>query len=422
MRTDLLYGEQRLKIDVPEKTRILDAAPVPVLPDQAESVRRALEEPMGSAPLRQMAAARGNACVVISDITRPVPNQTLLPPLLADLEEAGIPRERITILVATGMHRPNVGQELASMVGEEIISRYRIVNHECDKSEDLRRVTTIDGAPIEINRHYLDADLKILTGLIEPHFYAGYSGGRKAILPGIASYETMKFMHSYRLIDHPRVANCVLEGNIFHEYGLQVMDLAGADFLLNVVINRDKELTGVFAGDPRQAHLQGCRFVEEHAVMDVPSRRDLVITSGGGFPLDSNFYQISKALTCAKDILEPGGTVLVACECREGLGSEDFCGIMRSCGTPEEFFEHYCHPENFVKDQWCAQNIYQALDRAGAMYVYSHSLSRGDVENLGGIYVEDLQGCIEELTAGAERIAVAPAGPYVVGRLAEQTP
>jgi nickel-dependent lactate racemase len=419
MRTRLLYGEKELDITVPENTAVLDAAPVAAIPDQAEGVQKALQDPIETPSLQEVATGRRDACVVISDITRPVPNKTILPPLLSALERGGIPRDRITILVATGMHRPNVGRELVSMVGEEIASNYHIVNHECEKSEDLRRITTIEGSPIEINRHYLDADLKILTGLIEPHFYAGYSGGRKAILPGIASYETMKLMHSYELIDHPRVSNCVLEGNIFHEYGLRVMDLAGADFLLNVVVNRDNAVSGVFAGDPKEAHLRGCRFVEEHAVVDVPSKRDLVITSGGGFPLDSNFYQISKALTCAKDILESGGTVLVACECREGLGSEDFCGIMRSCGTPRDFFEHYCHPENFVKDQWCAQNIYQALDRAGAVYVYSEGLSREDVERLGGIYVEDLPGQIERLTDGAERIAVSPAGPYVVGRLAE---
>ncbi|MCF8030862.1 MAG: nickel-dependent lactate racemase, partial [Desulfohalobiaceae bacterium] len=282
MRTSLLYGEKELEIEVPDRTAVLDAAPVPALSDQVEGVRRSLEEPVGAPSLQEMAQGRGDACVVISDITRPVPNKAILSPLLASLERAGIPRERITILVATGMHRPNLGRELISMVGEEIATNYHIVNHECEKDEDLRRITTIEGAPIEINRHYLDADLKILTGLIEPHFYAGYSGGRKAILPGIASYETMKFMHSYQLIDHPRVANCILEGNIFHEYGLQVMDLAGADFLLNVVINRDNAVSGVFAGDPRQAHLSGCRFVEEHAVVDLTGgERDLVITSGG---------------------------------------------------------------------------------------------------------------------------------------------
>ncbi|MCF8085475.1 MAG: nickel-dependent lactate racemase [Desulfohalobiaceae bacterium] len=420
MRTSLLYGEKELEIEVPDRTAVLDAAPVPALSDQVEGVRRSLEEPVGAPSLQEMAQGRGDACVVISDITRPVPNKAILSPLLASLERAGIPRERITILVATGMHRPNLGRELISMVGEEIATNYHIVNHECEKDEDLRRITTIEGAPIEINRHYLDADLKILTGLIEPHFYAGYSGGRKAILPGIASYETMKFMHSYQLIDHPRVANCILEGNIFHEYGLQVMDLAGADFLLNVVINRDNAVSGVFAGDPRQAHLSGCRFVEEHAVVDLTGgERDLVITSGGGYPLDSNFYQISKALTCAKDILKPGGTVVVACECREGLGSEDFCGIMRSCGTPQDFFGHYCHPENFVKDQWCAQNIYQALDKAGEVHVYSGGLSREDVEGMGGIYVDDPQKHVERLAGQAERIAVSPAGPYVVGRLTE---
>jgi nickel-dependent lactate racemase len=353
--------------------------------------------------------------VVISDVTRPVPNKLILPPLLKTLEESGIKKHDITLLIATGMHRPNLGEELEPMVGRPIMEQYNIVNHYCHRSEEYRRVDEIDGAPIEINTHYLDADLKILTGLIEPHFYAGYSGGRKSILPGISSFETMKFMHSYKMIDHPMVTNCVLDGNPFHEYGLRVTELVGADFILNVVINKERKISGVFAGHFNHAHLAGCDLVYRHSAVPVDGLADLVITSGGGYPLDATFYQISKSLICAKNILKPGGTIVVACECREGLGSLEFCGIMRSVCTPAEFFEGYCEPENFVIDQWCAQNIYQVLDHAGRVYIYSPGLSYEDVMKMGAIKVEDLQSTVTRLLDGHEKAVAVPDGPYVVG-------
>ncbi len=290
-----------------------------------------------------------------------------------------------------------------------------IVNHYCRRPETYRRVDEIEGAPIEINKLYLDADLKILTGLIEPHFYAGYSGGRKSILPGISSFETMKFMHSYRMIDHPKVTNCVLEGNPFHEYGLRVAELVGVDFLLNVVINKQREVAGVFAGHFNYAHMAGCELVQEHSTVRLDQPVDLVITSGGGYPLDATFYQISKALICARDILKEGGTIVVACECREGLGSEEFCRLMRSIDTPEEFFQRYSDPKNFVIDQWCAQNIYQALDHAGEVYIYSSGLSNEDIEGMDAIEVKDLQETIDRLVAYNPRTVVVPEGPYVVG-------
>lgn len=416
MRLSLLYGQQTVGLEVPDRVRVLDMEPLPGLREPEAEVARSLENPVRSRPLAEVAAGRQSACVVISDITRPVPNPTLLAPILRTLEQSGINRERITILVATGMHRPNLGDELASMVGSDIAGRYRIENHYCRRQEDLLQVTEIDGAPIEVNKHYLDADLKILTGLIEPHFYAGYSGGRKAILPGIASFETMKFMHSYRMIDHPRVTNCLLDDNPFHEYGLRVCEEVGVDFIVNVVINRDREIAGVFSGHYDAAHRQGCDLVAEHCVREVERKQDMVITSGGGYPLDATLYQISKGLTCAKDILRPGGTIVVACECREGLGSREFCEIMQSC-APEDFFSRYCDPQNFAIDQWCAQNIYQAIDHAGAVYIYSSGLSQADLQRTGAIKAQDLQSTLDGLWAEHETIAAVPAGPYVVGRV-----
>jgi nickel-dependent lactate racemase len=301
------------------------------------------------------------------------------------------------------------------MVGRDIMDRYRIENHYCRKSETYRKIDEIDGAPIEINNRYLDSDLKILTGLIEPHFYAGFSGGRKSILPGISSYETMKFMHSFKMIDHPKVTNCLLDGNPFHEYGRRVTELAGADFILNVVINQKREVAGVFAGHYDKAHVTGCDLVAQHAVVRLPQRVDLVVTSGGGYPLDATFYQMSKALVGAMDILKKGGAIVLACECSEGLGNPEFCGIMRSVCSYQEFVDGYCDPKDFIIDQWCAQNIFNVLDFAGKVYVFSPGLSREDMEHMGVVKIDDVQETVDRLLKDHVEAAVIPEGPYVVG-------
>jgi nickel-dependent lactate racemase len=411
----LLCGEGTVDLCLPESVPALEMKRLGVLPDPEGAVYEALADPIKSPSLIEMARGRGNACVVISDFTRPVPNKIILPPLLKILEQSGMSKEDITILIATGMHRPNLGEELASLVGREIKENFHIVNHYCRKPEEYRKIDEIDGAPIEINKHYLDADLKILTGLIEPHFYAGYSGGGKAILPGISSFETMKFMHSYKMIDHPNVTNCLLDGNPFHEYVIRVTELVGADFILNVVINKERQIAGVFAGHYDHAHLAGGAMVYDHSVVHLGQPLDMVITSGGGYPLDATFYQVSKALICAKDILIKGGTIVVVCECREGLGSPEFSGIIRSVCSPQEFFDGYCDPKNIVIDQWCAQNIYQALDHAGQVYVYSPDLSHEDLKNTGAVKIENVQETVNELLKTNPKAVVVPDGPYVVG-------
>jgi lactate racemase len=417
MKVNLLCGKESLPVELPDSVLLIENKPAQALRNPEEAVLEALRNPIGTEPLHRIAQGRDNACVVISDITRPVPNKVLLPPLLRTLEESGISREKITILIATGMHRPNLGEELEGMVGKEIMEQYRIVNHYCRKTDELREITRIDGAPVEINTHYLDADLKILTGLIEPHFYAGFSGSRKSILPGISSYETMKFMHSYRVIEQLDEANCRLENNIFHDYAMEVTRLAGVDFILNVVINEDRELAGVFGGHYEKAHRAGCDLVVDHAVAHLEEKVDLVITSAGGYPLDATFYQVSKCLISARDILVENGTILVTCGCSEGLGSEEFCTIMRSNPTPEHFNKHHGNPENFVIDQWCAQNIYQALGHAGRIYIYSPGLSKDDVDRFQGVKIDDVQATVDTLLQNHKKVAVIPGGPYVVGKI-----
>ncbi|TKB08409.1 nickel-dependent lactate racemase [Desulforhopalus sp. IMCC35007] len=417
MKANLLCGKETIQLELPDSVQLIENRPAKALANPEAAVRESLLNPIGTAPLTEIARGRKNACIVISDITRPVPNKIILPPLLRTLEEAGIAPQNTTILIATGMHRPNLGEELESMVGKEIMDNYKIVNHYCQKEEELREIAKIDGAPIEINTHYLDADLKILTGLIEPHFYAGFSGSRKSILPGISSYQTMKFMHSYKVIDQLREANCRLENNIFHQYAMEVTELVGVDFILNVVINQKRELAGVFAGHYDLAHQKGCKLVANHAVAKLPEKVDLVITSAGGYPLDASFYQVSKCLIAARDILKKNGTILVTCGCEEGLGGEEFCTIMRSNPTPEHFNKHHGNPDNFVIDQWCAQNIYQALAHAGKIYIYSPGLSEEDVARFQGIKILDCQKAVDELLKSHVKVAVIPEGPYVVGKI-----
>lgn len=415
MNIGILCGEKHVAVEVPGNAVVLTPNTAEGLPDPEGAVAEAIARPVGCAPLAELAAGRSNACIVISDITRPVPNRLVLPPILNTLEAAGIAREAITILIATGMHRPNEGKELESVVGAQIMANYQIINHFCRKQEDLRHIADIDGAPIEINRHYLDADLKILTGLVEPHMYAGYSGGRKALLPGISSYKTMTHMHSFKMIDHPNVTNCRLDGNPFHEAGKQVCELAGVDFIVNVIINKSRQLAGVFAGHYDAAHRAGCDRVGEMAVQCMMDKVDLVVTSAGGYPLDATFYQVSKGLIAARNILRRGGAIIVACECREGLGSAEYCKMIAEGNTPEVFFNIRSDPENFDIDQWCLQTTYQAVDHAGRVYVYSPHLREEDLTGLGMTKIDDIQAAIDNLLPTHPSVAVSPEGPYVVG-------
>lgn len=401
---------------MPDRAQLLETKAIAPIAEPEKAISESLVNPIGSKPLGEIAKGRDNACIVISDITRPVPNHQLLPPILETLEKAGMAREAITILIATGMHRPNLGEELKELVGPEIAANYRIENHYCNKGDEMREIVRIKDAPIEINTRYLDADLKILTGLIEPHFYAGFSGGRKSILPGISSFATMKFMHSFAVIDQLQQANCRLSNNIFHDYALEVAERAGVDFIVNVVINQERQLAGIFSGDLDLAHRAGCEMVSEHAVVKLEQKMDLVVTSAGGYPLDASFYQVSKCLINARDILAENGTIVVACGCQEGLGNEEFCTIMRSNPTPEAFNHHHGDPKNFTIDQWCAQNIYQALAHAAKIHIYSPGLSKEDVDRFQGVKSEDLQTTLDALSESHQRIAVIPDGPYVVGK------
>lgn len=420
MKLCLDYGCQGLEVEVPDNAQVLQMADTPGLDRVEERLEEALRHPIGTPGLCALAAGRRDACVVIADITRPVPNALILPPLLRALEEAGIPRERITILVGTGLHRPNEGEELKALVGEEIARRYRIANHRARAKETLVFLgETSCGAPIWIDRLYVEADLKIATSLIEPHLMAGYSGGRKAICPGLMGVDTMRVLHGPKLMGDPRSAEGIIEGNPFHRQALEVAQKAGVDFTLNVSMNARRQLTGIFCGDLEKAHAEGVAFVEQQASAFVEEPADIVITSSAGHPLDLTLYQAIKGLTAVLPIVREGGTLLMAARCQEGLGSREFSELLLSTPSAAAFLRQLEDPDFFAIDQWQLQELCKVRQKA-EVKLFSEGIDRCCDSRLLMDRVPSVEAGLQQALcrhgAGA-RLAVVPKGPYVLTRV-----
>ena len=423
MKVEMRYGTGILPIEIPDKNvaKVLEISESSPLPDEARAVREAIAHPIASQPLAEIGKGRASACIVISDITRPVPNKVILPPMLEVLEQTGIPREKITILIATGIHRPNDAEELETMVGSDIMKTYRIVNHFSQKPETHAYLgKTQNGTPVHIDKTYLEADLKITTGLIEPHLMAGYSGGRKAICPGIASVETMKVMHGPELMEHPKSAVGILEGNPFHIEATEIALMAGADFNLNVAIDKQRRITGVFAGDLVESHRVGAAFVEEHAKVTVPVAADAVVVSSAGYPLDTTFYQAIKGLLTAVEIVKQGGSILLVAACSEGIGSKPFTDLIFKTDDLTAFVQGLYNPANFVIDQWQLEELAKVARKAD-IYFYTDGIPYHQRAKLFVHPLKSAQEGVEELLTryGEDvQIAVIPEGPYVLAQLA----
>lgn len=426
MQINLKYGDAGLQLEVPETPNfvgVLYPREAEVLAAPEAAVEQSLIRPIDTAPLQELARGRRDAVIVISDITRPVPNALLLPIIIRQLVAAGMPEEQITILVATGIHRPNEGAELERLVGREIASRYRIINHFSKNQADMELVGRIgDGVPALVNRHYLAADLKILTGFIEPHMWAGFSGGRKSILPGISSVKTLEFMHGPEMVAHPQTRYGVLEGNPFHEAGLAIMQQAGADFIVNVTLDTRKQLTGVFSGHPVKAHLAGVTFLSGHCVHTLDEPLDFVVTTNAGAPLDCNLYQTAKGISGVAGATREGGVILIATECLEGFGSEEYRAVFEHVTTPQAFIEKLLKKEFFIPDQWCAQETYQVMLK-NEIWVHTQGIDAATLERFHFKPVSDIGSAIGELLdrfGRQARWAIVPDGPLLILRLAEQ--
>ncbi len=381
MKVDLNYGRQGLEINLPDAVDVLATHFIPGIPDEAEGIRKALQEPISSPPLSTLVEAGDRVIVVHTDITRATPNERILPVLLDELLSAGIASQDITLLNGLGTHRPQTENELRGMLGDQIVDGYRCLQHDCNDDGNLVSLgETSLGNPVRINRHYMEADVRILTGFIEPHFFAGFSGGPKAILPSLAGTESVFSNHGLEMIAHPQAAWGITTGNpIWEEMG-EVALRTDPTFTLNVAINTQQEITAVFAGDMLEAHSLGCAYVKRNAMVAVDASYDIVITTNSGYPLDQNLYQSVKGMSAASQVVREGGAIIIATACEDGLPDHGrYALLLAEAGTPQGILDLISQPGFSVQDQWQVQ-IQAQIQRRAEVYVYSDGLTDDQIQ------------------------------------------
>jgi len=421
MRIVMRYGKKGLTLDLPDGLDVtfIRKKAMPVLKDPEVDVKSALVNPVGCNSLYEEARQCRSACILICDITRPVPNGTVLPTLVKELIRAGIKPQAITVLVATGLHRPNEGEELHEVVGNDwVMETVPVVNHFARNEEDHLSLGTMPGdIPVKLDHRFLRADLRIVVGLVEPHFMAGYSGGRKIITPGIAHEDTIKILHSARILEHCLAANCILEGNPIHNVQLEILRLIGRAFAVNTVIDEDRRISFVNFGDIEASHLDAVSFVRPYMEISVPRRFKTVITSAAGHPLDGTYYQTVKGMVGAIDILEPGGNMVIVSECSGGLGSSEFAASQMNLIRlgPDLFLEELLQKRSAAIDEWQSEMLVKAMKKAN-IYLYSEGLTN-DQHSLTGIHrtASPSKAIADSIRIHADsHVAVIPEGPYVI--------
>ena len=421
MIVELLYGRRHLPVRFGDDldVTVVGKPPMPVLADPAAAVRRALAEPVGCASLAALAKGRRTACILVCDITRPVPNGLLLRPAIEALMGAGIAARDITVLVATGLHRPNVGDELAEVIGDPwVLDHVAVANHDArdDAAHVDLGVTPNRGVPVKLDRRFVEADVRIATGLVEPHFMAGYSGGRKVVAPGIAHADTIRTFHNARFMEDANTLPCRLEGNPLHEEQVAIVGMLGDVLAINTVIDERRRLSFVNFGEIVASHLQAVDYAQNYLTVRLPRRFSTVVTSSAGHPLDRTYYQTVKAMVTPLDILAPDATLIVASDCAEGIGSAAYRSAQRRLldDGAERFMATLRAKSRADVDEWESQMLLKAQ---GAANIRLKSSLDAEDQALTGV---DCIGAVEDAVqqsvaaAGDNAVAVIPEGPYIV--------
>ena len=420
MKVSLAYGRGHLDIEVPGDAIVIEPTPQPRLADEHAALLASLAQPISAPALASAISPDARICIVHTDITRATPNDRLIPWLLAYLENAGATRENITLLNGTGTHRPNTRAELETMLTPEVVANYRCVNHLCeDRASHLQFGVTRSGVPALIDRTLAEAEVRIITGFIEPHFFAGFSGGPKGIMPGVAALETVMSNHGVQHIGDPHAAFGITEGNPLWEEMRDIALRIGPSFLVNVALNEQSEITGIFAGDLIAAHRAGIEFVRASAMQSVTEPFDIVLTTNSGYPLDMNLYQAVKGIAAAARIVKDGGAILLAAECAEGtpIGSPHD-RLLRSVANGEDLLARLAQPSFVHAEQWQSQ-IQALIQRRAKIHVHS-TLPEETIRAAHLLPCRDVAAFLaEKRTANATaRIAVLPQGPLTIPYLA----
>ena len=423
MIVELDYGRGTLPVEMPPgaDVTVIRKASVPPLAAPAEAVRDALAQPVGGPPLVEVARGRKTACILICDITRPVPNGLILPILVRELLDAGLAPEAITVLVANGLHRANEGTELEELVGDRwVLDTVQVVNHDARNAGDHLDLgfTTTRGTPVKLDRRFVEADVRIATGLVEPHFMAGYSGGRKVVAPGVAHEETIRTFHSARFMEDSGAIQCNLDGNPLHEEQLEIIGMLGGDVqAINVVLDEHRRLVHVNFGEVIESHLAAVEFVRGSSSVALPRRFKTVVTSAAGYPLDKTYYQTVKGMVTPIDILSPGASLLIASECSEGMGSEHFRGAQQRLLElgPEAFLEGISGKRLADIDEWQTEMQLKPM-RVASIHLYAGKLPPADHALTGVNVVASMDDAVRASieSSGDPAVAVIPEGPYVV--------
>ena len=422
MQVTMSYGQKGLKLNLPDEWRIdvINKKSMPVVDDPEQSVIDALNNPVGSKTLREEAAGKKSACILICDITRPVPNGLLLPIIIKELMAGGMSPGQITVLVATGLHRPNEGDELKELVGSSwVMDTVQVENHFARNDEDhVELGTTGAGTVVKIDKRFAQAELRIATGLVEPHFMAGYSGGRKVITPGVAHQDTIRRIHTNTFMGHPKAVNCQIEGNPLHNEQIAVVEMLGGALSVNTVITEHRELSFVNFGEIQASHLQAVEYVRPYAEVHLDQPYNTVITSSAGYPLDKTYYQTVKGMVGAMEILKEGGDIFIVSEISEGFGSPEYLEAQKrfvELGI-DGFMADIAPKTAAAIDEWQTEEQVKPM-RRGTVRLFTQALSPEERRLTGVEIIDDIEALMAAIkkSAGAEgRVAVIPEGPYIL--------
>ena len=418
MRVELPYGRELLTIEVPDSATVLRPQAVEALRDAPGAVLQALREPIAGPALRERVRAGQKVAIVVSDITRPVPNELLLLPVLSELAASGVPDGDVTIVNGTGLHRVNNDAELREMLGVEIASRYRIVQHVARDRSTLTEVGRSKGVPVELCTAYVDADVRIVTGFVEPHLFAGYSGGPKGVMPGVAGADIVMSNHGAPNLAHAQARWGVTHGNPVWEEISAVVSMCPPQFLLNVTLDSNRGVTGVFAGDLTAAHEAAVVQARGQYLVSVPRPFDVVVTTNMGYPSDTTLYQAVKGMSVAAEGVREGGAILLVAGCEEGIGSDDYEQGLGTADSPAALLERILHTESPRHDQWQIQC--QAMVQGKARVLVKSLLDDGQARAAHVEPVSDVSATVRELVAESQRrgregsVLVLPFGQLTV--------
>lgn len=422
MKIELQYGKKGLLLELPAncKPTIIRKPKMPIIKDSELAVKQSLENAINSLSLFELAKNSKSAAIVICDITRPVPNHLFLRPMIETMISAGIKKERICVLVATGLHRPNVGEELKELINDDwVIENVKIINHNARDASEMRDLgfTSSRKTPIKINKNFIDADLKIVTGLVEPHFMAGYSGGRKVIAPGIAHEDTIRTFHNHKFVDDKFASPCNFDKNPLHEEQLEIVHKIGQVYAFNTVIDEARNLSFVSFGHILDSHMAAVNYVRKYAEVPIPFKFKTIISSSAGYPLDKTYYQTVKSMVTALDIFEKGGDLIIASECSEGIGSHEFKASQNrlvSKGVPL-FLKEISQQKLASIDEWQTQMQTKAM-LLGNVFLYTTGIKKEDDAFTGVTRIDNLTETIAKSMKKHQsyEVAIIPEGPYVV--------